>query len=69
MADAMEPQAIRDILQTDLDYMVHRHELGQSFFSTWGNLAPSFGLIGTLIGLLQMLATLENPTPWGQAWL
>jgi chemotaxis protein MotA len=65
MADAMEPQAIRDILQTDLDYMVHRHELGQSFFSTWGNLAPSFGLIGTLIGLLQMLATLENPDTLG----
>jgi len=61
MVDAMEPETIRDILETDIACMARRHEIGRGFFQTWGTLAPSFGLIGTLIGLIQMLARLDNP--------
>jgi chemotaxis protein MotA len=65
MVDAMEPETIREIMENDMAYMVRRHETGRGFFQTWGNLAPSFGLIGTLIGLIQMLAQLDNPEALG----
>ncbi|WP_071520468.1 motility protein A [Neomoorella thermoacetica] len=65
MVDAMEPQMIREILETDMAYMARRHEIGYGIFKTWGNLAPSFGLIGTLIGLVQMLAKLDKPETLG----
>ncbi|WP_258359718.1 motility protein A [Moorella sulfitireducens (nom. illeg.)] len=65
MVDAMEPEMIRGILETDMAYMARRHEIGQSIFKTWGNLAPAFGLIGTLMGLVQMLARLDNPEALG----
>ena len=42
-----------------------RHELGQSILPTWGGLAPAFGMIGTLIGLVMMLGRLENPNAIG----
>ncbi|MDN5361793.1 MAG: chemotaxis protein MotA [Moorella sp. (in: firmicutes)] len=65
MVDAMEPEMIRQILETDMAYMARRHENGYGIFKTWGNLAPSFGLIGTLIGLVQMLARLDKPETLG----
>ena len=65
MVDAMEPEMIRDILETDMAYRARRHENGYGIFKTWGNLAPSFGLIGTLIGLVQMLAKLDKPETLG----
>ncbi|WP_406678113.1 motility protein A [Moorella sp. ACPs] len=65
MVDAMEPEMIREILETDMAYMARRHEIGQSIFKTWGNLAPSFGLLGTIIGLVQMLARLDKPETLG----
>lgn len=65
MVDAMEPEMIREILETDMAYMARRHENGYGIFRTWGNLAPSFGLIGTIIGLVQMLARLDKPETLG----
>lgn len=65
MVDAMEPEMIREILETDMAYMARRHENGQAIFKTWGNLAPAFGMIGTLMGLVQMLAKLDKPEALG----
>ncbi|MDN5346754.1 MAG: chemotaxis protein MotA [Clostridia bacterium] len=65
MVDALEPEMIREILETDMACMSQRHRVGQGIFRTWGNLAPSFGLIGTLIGLVQMLAKLDDPQSLG----
>ncbi|MBE3580479.1 MAG: MotA/TolQ/ExbB proton channel family protein [Thermoanaerobacteraceae bacterium] len=65
VVDAMEPEMIREILETDMAFMAQRHEIGQRVFKTWGNLAPAFGLIGTLIGLVQMLAQLDRPEALG----
>lgn len=65
MVDAMEPEMIREILENDIENMVRRHEVGHGFFKTWGNLAPSFGLLGTLIGLIRMLAQLDSPETLG----
>lgn len=65
MVDAIDPEVIRDILETDLEYTEQRHRLGQNVYRTWGTLAPAFGMIGTLIGLIQMLANLDDPSALG----
>lgn len=65
MVDAIDPDTIREILEAEIDSMEERHELGQSIFKCWASMAPAFGLIGTLIGLVQMLAMMDDPTALG----
>ena len=67
MVDALDPDLIKDILETDIDYTRQRHELGQKVFKAWGVYAPAFGMIGTLIGLIQMLSKLNDPSALGPA--
>jgi len=64
--DGTPPETIRDILNIDLDFLESRHKLGQSIFTAMGNYAPAFGMIGTLIGLIQMLRSLDDPSKIGQ---
>ena len=63
--DGMEPDAIRDILSMEITRLEDRHKVGQGIFTAMGNYAPAFGMIGTLIGLIRMLRTLEDPTQIG----
>lgn len=63
--DGTAPELIKDILTTELAFMEDRHAMGQSILNAMGNTAPAFGMIGTLIGLVQMLATLDDPSTIG----
>ncbi|MFH1070797.1 MAG: motility protein A [Candidatus Glassbacteria bacterium] len=63
--DGTEPELMRSILTTELDYLQKRHALGQSILNQWGFMAPAFGMIGTLIGLVLMLATMQDPSTIG----
>jgi len=63
--DGTEPELMRSILATELDYLEKRHSSGQSITGTAGNLAPAFGMIGTLIGLVLMLQTMQDPSTIG----
>ncbi len=63
--DGFEPESIRDIMETEIQTLSQRHQMGQNLFRTWGTLTPAFGMIGTLIGLVQMLTTLDNPDAIG----
>ncbi len=63
--DGFEPESIREIMETELGTLIGRHQLGQDLYRTWGNLTPAFGMIGTLIGLVQMLSALDNPDAIG----
>ncbi len=65
--DGLEPQEIRDILETEVDFIRSRHQLGAEVFATMGTFSPALGMIGTLIGLVQMLQTLEDPSGIGPA--
>jgi len=64
--DGTAPETIREILRTDIDYLESRHKVGQEIFTAMGTYAPAFGMIGTLIGLIQMLRTLDDPSKIGQ---
>lgn len=63
--DGYEPAFIKDALEKDIDMMLQRHGLGQSIFTAMGETAPAFGMVGTLIGLVAMLAQMKDPSSIG----
>lgn len=65
--DGLEPLSIKDILDTEIVAIQDRHKLGAEIFTTLGTFAPALGMIGTLIGLVQMLQTMEDPSTIGPA--
>ncbi|MEW5800589.1 MAG: flagellar motor protein [bacterium] len=65
LVDGLEPDAIRDILSTDVDQMDDRHSHGAELLTSMAGYAPAMGLIGTLIGLVQMLQNLNDPSKIG----
>jgi chemotaxis protein MotA len=67
VVDGHEPAAIEDVLYAEIDQISERHSQGVEFFETMGAMAPAMGMIGTLIGLVQMLQALDDPTAIGPA--
>ncbi|QZY56757.1 motility protein A [Crassaminicella profunda] len=65
IVDGTDPELVRNILETELAFLEERHSEGRSIFDMLGSLAPAFGMIGTLIGLINMLKTLEDPSSVG----
>ena len=65
--DGLEPQEISNILETEVDFIRSRHQLGAEIFTTMGAFAPALGMIGTLIGLVQMLQSMDDPSTIGPA--
>ncbi|NND98563.1 MAG: motility protein A [Pirellulaceae bacterium] len=52
-------------LETELSYIQQRHVAGKKIVDSCGAAAPAFGMIGTLIGLVQMLRALDDPSKIG----
>jgi chemotaxis protein MotA len=67
IADGSEETTIRAALETEIDYLKMRHYNIQDVFKKMGTYAPAFGMLGTLIGLIQMLSQLANPETIGPA--
>ncbi len=65
--DGVEPQEMRGILEMEIVARSQRHIRGREILQGMGGAAPAFGMIGTLIGLVQMLATLDDPSSIGPA--
>lgn len=65
--DGLEPQEICEILETEIDFVRSRHQLGAEIFTTMGTFSPALGMIGTLIGLVQMLQTMDDASKIGPA--
>jgi len=63
----VEPEFIEASLMNDTRVLQERHETGQSIFKSLGGYAPAFGMIGTLIGLIQMMAAMSDPSQIGPA--
>ena len=63
--DGLEPQAITEILETEIAFQESRHRLGADIFQTMGAFSPAFGMMGTLIGLIAMLRQLDDPSTIG----
>jgi chemotaxis protein MotA len=65
--DGHEADFIQEVLEKEVDLTVDRHEVGQGVFKGMGDSAPAFGMIGTLVGLVQMLANMGSPETIGPA--
>jgi chemotaxis protein MotA len=66
-SDGHEPEALVRIMIREIEYIRERHESGAEIFSAFGAYAPAIGMIGTLIGLVQMLQTMDDPSTIGPA--
>ncbi|MGE5585644.1 MAG: motility protein A [Bacillota bacterium] len=65
VVDGVDAAVIREILETDLDAIEDRHKMGRKLFDQMALFAPAFGMIGTLIGLIQMLRNINDPSAIG----
>ena len=65
LVDGQDPEAIRDIMSLEIQYLQERHSTGKKILEFMGAAAPAFGMIGTLIGLVQMLRNLSSPEAIG----
>lgn len=65
VADGYDPKFIQDSLERERDLRLERLEEGKRIFKAMGDSAPAFGMIGTLVGLVQMLSTMDDPSTIG----
>jgi chemotaxis protein MotA len=65
--DGHEAEFIEEVLNKEVSLTVERHDIGRKVFSGMGDSAPAFGMIGTLVGLVQMLSTMGDPSTIGPA--
>jgi chemotaxis protein MotA len=65
LVDGMDASQVRTMLEIDIAAVDERHQLGISFFKSLGGYAPTFGMVGTVIGLINMLGNLSAPAQLG----
>lgn len=65
IVDGTDPELVRNILETELNFLEERHSQGQGILETMGSFAPAFGMIGTLVGLINMLQYMDDPKAIG----
>ena len=66
-ADGRDLDYIRKVLTQEMALSIQREEVGARVFSAIGEAAPAFGMFGTLVGLVQMLSSMNDPTSIGPA--
>jgi chemotaxis protein MotA len=67
LVDGTDASVIKGSLEREKDMTKMRHDQGAKIFSAWGEIAPAMGMIGTLIGLVQMLGNMSDPKAIGPA--
>jgi len=67
LVDGHDPEVVKTMLSKDRYLAEKRHYLGSSIFASLGDVAPAMGMIGTLIGLVAMLANMDDPSMIGPA--
>lgn len=65
IVDGTDPELVRNILETELSFIEERHKSNQGVFEFMAAIGPGFGMLGTLIGLINMLANLSDPSTVG----
>ncbi|MFZ2538310.1 MAG: MotA/TolQ/ExbB proton channel family protein [Oscillospiraceae bacterium] len=65
VVDAVDSEKVKQLLEAKMDYLDERHCQGISFYEKAANFGPAFGMIGTLIGLVNLLSDLSSPDTIG----
>lgn len=63
--DGTDPEELHDILENEIHSMKARHKVGVKFLENMGGFAPTIGIIGTVLGLVDVLENLSNPSELG----
>lgn len=63
--DGTDPDLVKNVMETEVYFMDERHSKYAGIFLTGSSLAPAFGMVGTLIGLIAMLQELNDPSTLG----
>jgi chemotaxis protein MotA len=63
--DGFSADTVRDIMDLEHSFQQQRHASGKKMMETIATFAPAFGMIGTLVGLVQMLANMSDPSAIG----
>lgn len=66
VVDGVEPQMVKTILEFELESTYDRHKEGAAIFDAAGGFAPTMGIIGTVMGLIQVLSHLSDPAVLGE---
>ncbi len=67
LVDGHDPEIVRMLLNKEMRLTVERHDFGSRIFRAMGDVAPAMGMIGTLVGLVQMLSHMSDPRSIGPA--
>ncbi|WP_428035151.1 flagellar motor protein PomA [Amphritea sp.] len=67
LVDGHDPDIVRTLLNKEKTLTSERHEYGSDIFKAIGDVGPGMGMIGTLIGLVQMLSNMSDPKSIGPA--
>lgn len=67
IVDGVEPEMIRECMDLEIEMLEARHSKGQGLFNTMAALFPAWGMIGTLMGLINLLKSLDNVAGIGPA--
>lgn len=67
IVDGTPSVMVREVLETEIVAMQERHKVGETFFTTLGGFSPTLGIIGTVMGLINMLTRLNEPERMGHA--
>ncbi|SFG00516.1 chemotaxis protein MotA [Lachnospiraceae bacterium C7] len=65
VVDGTDPELVRGILETDMMCLQERHKSVIGFWDKWGEMGPAWGMIGTLVGLVNMLKNLSDASTIG----
>ena len=67
LVDGHDPEIVKALLHKEMKLTTERHQNGIGIFSAMGDVAPAMGMIGTLVGLVQMLSNMSDPKSIGPA--
>ena len=67
VVDGVDPSQVRAIMEIEIHHMQERHAQGINFFAGAGGYGPTFGIIGTVMGLISVLQKLDNPGTLGKS--
>jgi chemotaxis protein MotA len=60
VVDAVDPEKVKSLLETELSYLDERHANDRAFYDMGAAFGPAFGMIGTLMGLINLLKQLDD---------
>lgn len=65
VVDSVDPEKVKTLLETELDYLDDRHAQAREFYEKGAAFGPAMGMLGTLIGLVNMLQKMSDPDALG----